>query len=571
MSLVGLFLLMIYIERKRPAAAFLLTIILVVGYSVSDSLVDMWSRLGSDSFEEASSFDLTEAAFYLQTIFQNLYVSLNLLHLLMSLVLIAAAVHAFRWVLARLAAYSKLDAVLLLSGLVLLGTGVSVMARTAYVQFEAARDSFGSVSANFSSLSVPSLRRSEKGPLSLLVYVGESTSAMNMQLYGYPRRTTPLLARFASEDEGLIAFDRVFSTHTHTSPSLLEAFSLRPSTQNSHYPIDEQRRISLVSMFANSGIRVALYSNQGKSGTWNYASSIVFKNAERHFSVNAAIGNNEPGDRPFDREFLTSALADRAFSDGESSLVLFHSYAGHGPYLRNIPATLPAPEWLSPAAARSAASNPFKVIVDQYDTAVSYVDGNVEQALRFLRTLRKPWVFVYFSDHGESPSTGLGHDSSRFRVEMARVPFVVYFNEAARREYPERFQQMLNLSQNRNIATLDQLPSTLLYLMGLSFDDRAGLEVPPLVGEDWSPDPILVRRTSPFISYIQFSARQHPAREVRSSLPDAVGSSERDAMSTCFNPQRVPGHPPDGLDLVDCVSLQVHRMKTPQLQNAELQ
>jgi hypothetical protein len=335
MSLAGLLLLLVYIERKLPTAAFLLTVLVFVGYAVSDSLFEIWSRLGSDSFEEASNFDPTEAVFYLRTVIENLNLNGDMPQLLLQLLLPVSALFALRWMLGRLAGISHLDKLMLLSGCVLLSTGVSATARTAFLQFEAARTAFDSMKANFASVPAPPLSRRENGPLAVFVYIGESTSALNMQLYGYPRRTTPQLAGFAASDSGLITFERVFSTHTHTSPSLLEAFSLRPSDQDNRLPIDEQRRLPLVNVLARSGVRVALYSNQGRSGTWNFASSIVFRTAEREFSVNAPVGNLNTSARPLDRDFLPRAFADRAFSDDELSLVLFHSYAGHGPYLGN--------------------------------------------------------------------------------------------------------------------------------------------------------------------------------------------------------------------------------------------
>src|SRR5690606_9206464 len=67
-----------------------------------------------------------------------------------------------------------------------------------------------------------------------------------------------------------------------------------------------------------------------------------------------------------------------------------------------------------------------------YDSAMRYVDYSIRSVLDQVRASDQPTVFLYFSDHGESPYTNVGHDSARFHHEMFRVPFLMYFNDAAR-------------------------------------------------------------------------------------------------------------------------------------------
>ena len=60
----------------------------------------------------------------------------------------------------------------------------------------------------------------------IFLYLGESTSSMNMKIYGYPRETTPKLEIFSKENDNFIKVPNVWSTHTHTIPSLLDIFSI---------------------------------------------------------------------------------------------------------------------------------------------------------------------------------------------------------------------------------------------------------------------------------------------------------------------------------------------------------
>ena len=535
----GLVLLAVFFwNRSRPVSC-VLGVVLAFLILFLHSLTEIYGDLGSDSFREASNFDIKEAFFYLKTLASHVSIHPEWDVLGWSAAM-AVAVLAVSWMLGRLRMASTYrSALVLLCALGLAYAGTSAGFRSAMAQFEEAARLHDTVERNFTFPGKVSVTRTGDEPLTLFVYIGESTSALNMQLYGYPRRTTPNLVDLANSDPGLVVFDKMFSTHVHTSPSLTETFSMRPSDQSNEVPIDSQRRVSLVDALVSWGVRVALYSNQGRTGSFNFTSSIVFRAADRHFSIDEPVGNIELESRPLDGAYLPTALADSAFNDTSTSLVVFHSYAGHGDYRDYVPAGLPTPEWLtSPARGPGEASNS----VDDYDTAISYVDTNVANAIKHVASTRKPTIFIYFSDHGESPSMDDGHDSSRFRVEMARIPFIVYFNEAARRDFPDRFKQMKTLAAERNISTLAQLVPTILDLMGFELDPSADLQLAPPAGSPWTPFPVLVRWTADGISYLRF--RKAPVGEFV------------DGRTTCFTPDIVRSEQAPPPRDTECVTLE---------------
>jgi hypothetical protein len=103
--------------------------------------------------------------------------------------------------------------------------------------------------------------------------------------------------------------------YVHTSPSLLEAFSLRPARQDNAVPITDQSRVPLVNILLSRGIHTVLYSNQSRKGTWNLAAGVVFGQAEQTFTINTPTGDLETSAKPLDSEFLPRALADPAALD----------------------------------------------------------------------------------------------------------------------------------------------------------------------------------------------------------------------------------------------------------------
>lgn len=538
----GLMLLVIFCVKRSRLLSFSFACILIFLARYLNSLSEIYSDLGSDSFREAGNFDLKEAFFYIKTLTPHVYAFIDWT-LLGRSAGVALSVLVIGWVLGKTVAHTRYrDAFVLLSALALIYAGLSAGVRSAMAQFHEASAIHDSIERNFTFPGNIHATNSGDHPLTIFVYVGESTSAMNMQLYGYPRRTTPKLVDLSNSDAGMVVFDKVFSTHTHTSPSLSEAFSMRPMSQTNQVPIDTQRRVSLIDALGSWGVRVALYSNQGRTGSYNLTSSIVFRAAERYFSIDEPIGNVELKTRPLDSDYLPKVITDTAFTDDSTSVVVFHSYAGHGDYLDYVPPNFHMPEWLTaspPEHERRENS------IDHYDTAISYVDANVTSAVNYVASLKKPTIFIYFSDHGESPSMDDGHDSSRFRVEMAHIPFIVYFNETARRDFPERFAEMKKLSATRNVSTLAQLVPTILSLMGYEIDSSAGLDIPPPVGSEWSPFPILVRSTAEGISYLRFT--------------EASDGKSVDGRTTCFAPT-IPL--PDSLPAArnsECVTLETVR------------
>ena len=70
-------------------------------------------------------------------------------------------------------------------------------------------------------------------------------------------------------------------------------------------------------------------------------------------------------------------------------------------------------------------------LLKEYDTAIKYIDQSLEKTVNCTfakaKLNNRPAVFIYFSDHGESPASGRGHDSARLTYEMLHVPFIIIF------------------------------------------------------------------------------------------------------------------------------------------------
>ena len=125
-------------------------------------------------------------------------------------------------------------------------------------------------------------------------------------------------------------------------------------------------------------------------------------------------------------------------------------------------------------------------------------------------------ITVYFPDHGESPYTMSGHDSSRFIHEMARIPFFMYFNRAAMEAQPELFMKYMQLSRESRVSTLKQFSSTLFDVFGVEINNAS--YAIPVIGEKIEEvSPIVVRDTMKGYTAVNLSDNRLPVSLVSGS------------------------------------------------------
>jgi len=499
-----------YLRQKQWIKAKLVFIVGLLWVATYASTVGFIGHLGADSFQETQTFDLKEAFFWAKTFTSQFSFSLGLKTFALYSAL-AIACYLTAWLIFSYFKTTKKTYSYLKFSL------ASIFIVTALYQslwgvlevFYKNTQSFEMVAANFSS--EPPKAKLERS-LNVLLYVGESTSALNMSLYGYHRKTTPQLDSYLKSDKSFLKFENVFSTHTHTSPSLLEALSIGLDRSQDNLPIDRRRRISVVDILNQAEVKTELLSNQGQTGTWNMASSIIFKNASKKlFSAdNRAFGNADYKiEKPWDHDFFLENITTGGGLDEKSStLLVFHSYAGHGGYHQNIPPSFRIPvDSVYNQFGQAAITGRIDSLraIEEYDSAIKYIDFAVSTAIGAVKDSSKPWVFIYVADHGDAVFPNRGHDSSRFIHEMARVPFLVYFNSAARNAYPELFRKYTKLAKDSYVATLAQLPSTLFDLLGITLD--ASIPMQPAIGFLSTPAPILVRETAEGITAVNLSSK----------------------------------------------------------------
>jgi glucan phosphoethanolaminetransferase (alkaline phosphatase superfamily) len=467
------------LRRKKFFHAALMLGFALIAISIYGGGLAWLSGLGGDSFLEATHFDVSEAFFWISTFLSSMTQMLAppKIMVLMAVEALFISIIIYLIVCWRPKLFGGVVLLLVVGHLNLFHIG--------YAGFEAGRSyiktlqgMFDRHPAGFSSLE----------DIDLFVYIGESTSTLNMSLYGYPLPTTPQLARLSRQDTGFLRFEKVRSTHTHTSLSLLRALAITSSQTDG-----KLTRWGIGNVLKSAGLTPQLLSVQPLSGSFANFSKFVFDGIDMKIQEEDRYKGNLAPQRIKDHQLLETALT-------KSGVVFFHSYAGHGAYLNLIESSMSQATTLPFISFNGVFGFAFSEFlnreiatdVSDYDRAISYIDRNVAHAVENIKTRSKPAVLIYFSDHGDAVYARRGHESSNFIDEMSTVPFVLYFNDAYRVKFPQIFDRYQRMAQDRHTKLLDQVGTTILDLLRIR--SERSLDVPTLASAGQHPRPYIIQR-----------------------------------------------------------------------------
>lgn len=286
-----------------------------------------------------------------------------------------------------------------------------------------------------------------------VMVVGETSRAMNWQLYGYERETTPNLSKLS----GLIAFPKVLteSNTTHKSVPML----LSNITARNYDSIYYQKGV--VTAFNEAGFQTAFFSNQrynrsfidffGKeAGTFDFI---------KEDSVSLAYN-------PSDDELLR--LVEQELAKGaKKQFIVLHTYGSHFNYRERYPL---ASAFFTPDHPVDAERKYRDNLINAYDNSIRYTDSFLERLIVLLEKQQVNAAMIYTSDHGEDIFDDCRHlflhASPVPSYYQLHVPFLVWMSESYRTTYPEHWEGLVK-NQNKNVSSSSSFFPTMLYLGGV--------------------------------------------------------------------------------------------------------
>jgi arylsulfatase A-like enzyme len=300
----------------------------------------------------------------------------------------------------------------------------------------------------------PALTADAEAPL-VIVYLVDTLRADHTTPYGYPRATTPELARFA---EDAVVFEQAISHASWTKPAVASLFtSLLPG---------RHRAVQLRDQLEGGHVTLAeMLEAKGYATGAAIANSVIYgqgTNFEQGFDIYAGLHGE--GDRPSKLVEAAGVVdAGLRFLDARRGFPTFlyvHTMDPHVPYAPPAPFDRmfephPTPE--HPAVdPRTDYKEPRdrERMVAQYDGDIAYGDREFGRFLQELKTrgLYERALIVFTADHGEEflEHGQFLHGKSVFD-ELIHVPLIVKFPSS--RDAGKRVKQQVQL--------VDVLPTVL--------------------------------------------------------------------------------------------------------------
>ncbi len=270
-----------------------------------------------------------------------------------------------------------------------------------------------------------------------VLYIGESARYDHFQVNGYDRPTTPYL----DTCRNLISFHHIYSQANTTSYSI--PFILTRATPDNQALQYSER--SVVEAFAEAGFQTAFIEKNSHSPfVWRIMTTCSY-----HYLYSTGIDNSVS-----DTDMLCHL--QKALSDS-AQMVVFHGIGSHFKYCLRYPEedayfqpSMTAKDGYSTDEANKTA------IINAYDNTIRQTDKALGQLIDYLRTLHRPTIILYLSDHGES----LWDDSHKLVLHGSyecaeaeyHIPFLVWYSDSYVNLYPDKVKQ-LRANSNAHVSS----------------------------------------------------------------------------------------------------------------------
>ncbi|MDO4757983.1 MAG: lipid A phosphoethanolamine transferase [Rikenellaceae bacterium] len=305
-------------------------------------------------------------------------------------------------------------------------------------------------------------RTNEAQGREIYIYViGEASRAMNWQLYGYERPTTPRL----SEVHDLILFTNILtqSNTTHKSvPMILSSVDTDEHEELYH-------RKGLPALFSEAGFETWFISNQVPQG------AMVDNLAQ---DVDHLLYLEEPR---HDMQLCDELQRAIESSSAEKLFFILHCYGSHFSYHQRYPRE---EAFFLPDDDVAIRYKHREQLLNSYDNSIRYTDRFLRTTIDFLRTLEDSSVaMLYCADHGEDMM-----DDRRYRFLHASPTTTAYqlyvasfcwFSERYCRAFPEKVAQAkLHTKAPATTHCLYHTMADMASIEGRFCDDSASLVSP---------------------------------------------------------------------------------------------
>ena len=294
---------------------------------------------------------------------------------------------------------------------------------------------------------------STKAPGTVIMVIGESASRDYMKAFNpkYEYDDTPWLSARTS-DEGFLIYRNAYASWSQTVPVLQRAL-----TEQSQYNDKEfYDSISILDVAKKAGYRTYWFSNQGRYGEFDSATTLVAKTADESRWTDDAYD--------FSDEYDIELLKYLETVDGrQNNFIVLHLIGSHIYYNNRYPKEFK--RWVTEDGTGMALAS------EAYANTILYTDYVLSKVFEYARDHLRLQAMIYFSDHGENLK--ISHNPDVFSFDMVRIPMWIYISEEYRSALSSRAEE---LSRHREqYFTNDMMYDTMSGLINApsnKYDER---------------------------------------------------------------------------------------------------
>lgn len=286
-----------------------------------------------------------------------------------------------------------------------------------------------------------------------VLVIGESLNRDHMNVYGYPRDTTPFQTAAREDAAHYTFFDKAYACYTQTVQALTYALT----EKNQYNDMELADAYSIIDMARAAGFKTTWISNQSRYGVWDTPIGAVGSTCDVQYWVNEYIGK---GVITEDYDEALIPYLQRVNPDNRRQLIVMHLMGSHISYWDRYPS-----RFYHFPVDYTRARDTGEIMTDEYDNSVLYNDYVMEGIMDTAVNWLQADGVLYFSDHAEEVTERPGHNADMFNFTMVHIPFWVYTSD----RYQNVHSQTMAWIKEREHTpfTNDMLYDTVLGLMGI--------------------------------------------------------------------------------------------------------
>lgn len=295
----------------------------------------------------------------------------------------------------------------------------------------------------------------DKEPETLVLVIGETSRADNWQLYGYSRKTNPLLAQV----KGLTVFTNYMSQSNTTHKSVPILLSL---AEADNYDILYHTK-GIMQAFREAGYHTVFLSNQQRNHSF-----IDFLGEQADYCL--FLRDSHP-DNAYDTDLLVPLAQKLARQKGKRTFIVLHTYGSHFSYADRYPDFM---RDFKNDQYDGAKRQYRPQLINAYDNSICQTDLLLRRIIEQLAAQGGSAAMVYTSDHGEDIFDDARHlflHASPFpSFWQLHVPLVVWTSPAYRERHAD-IARCLNANRHKQ-AESNSVFHTLLTMGGVTTSYR---------------------------------------------------------------------------------------------------